>query len=279
MAEAFWDWWQHLPYRMDPTLFSIGAFQLRWYGLMYIVAFGIVYLLMRYRVQAEGLDYTTETIQDYLFWVILGVMLGGRLGYVLFYDAAYFLEHPLRIVLPFELEGGFRFTGIAGMSYHGGTLGALAASWLFCRRRGLAFGDFADFVIPTVPLGYTFGRIGNFINGELFGRSTDVPWGMFFPLDPSGHLRHPSQLYEAVGEGLLLFALLWSLRRPLQGRRVLLGIYLMGYGLVRFFLEYFREPDAHLGLVWASLSMGQVLCGLMVLAGAALVVILRRPVA
>jgi phosphatidylglycerol:prolipoprotein diacylglycerol transferase len=277
MVEAFWDWWQHLPYQMSPTLLAIGGFQLRWYGLMYIVAFGVVYLLLRHRLRTEGLGYSTEQIQDYLFWVILGVMLGGRLGYVLFYDPGYFLAHPLQIFLPFEFRGGFRFTGIAGMSYHGGMIGALAASYGYCRRRGLAFGDFADFVAPAVPLGYTFGRIGNFINGELFGRPTDVPWGMYFPMDPTGQLRHPSQLYEAAGEGLLLFALLWSLRRPLAGRQALLAVYLMGYGLVRFVIEYFREPDAHLGFVWFTFSMGQVLCALMVLAGALLLALRRRP--
>ncbi|MFZ7128696.1 MAG: prolipoprotein diacylglyceryl transferase [Desulfobacterales bacterium] len=265
-------WWNRIPFHIDPTLIEIGSFPLRWYGLMYIVAFGIAYGLMRYRTRTEGFGYNAELIQDFMVWAILGVMIGGRLGYVLFYDLRYFAAHPLKIILPVDFSDGFRFTGLSGMSYHGGVIGVLAASIVFCRRRGLSFWAFADFVMPTIPLGYTFGRIGNFINGELYGRVTDVPWAMVFPTDPHLQMRHPSQLYEAFFEGIVLFALLWAIRKKSMPVGAMLPIYLIGYGIVRFFIEFFREPDAHLMFVLGPLSMGQVLCLSMTAAG---VILLR----
>jgi len=277
MTYAFWDWWQHLPRLIDPTLFQIGSFQLRYYGLMYIVAFACTYVLLVYRSRKDGFSwYTPERIQDLMVWFIAGTILGGRLGYVLFYDPAYFLAHPLKIVLPFDWSDGFRFTGISGMSYHGGVIGIVIAGYLFSRRNKQPFVTMVDFVAPAAPLGYTFGRLGNFINGELFGRVTDVPWGMFFPLDPVHQLRHPSQLYEAFFEGIFLFALLWSVRNRAALRGGMLGLYLMGYGIVRFGLEFFREPDPHLMFVLGPFTMGQVLCGTMVLIGLAAFVIGRR---
>jgi phosphatidylglycerol:prolipoprotein diacylglycerol transferase len=262
---------------MDPTLFSIGSFELRYYGLMYIVAFALTYVLLFYRCRKDGFDeYTTERIQDLMVWFILGTILGGRLGYVLFYDFSYFAAHPLKIILPFEFEGGFRFTGISGMSYHGGLLGVVAAGYLFSRRHKLSFLRMLDFVAPAAPLGYTFGRLGNFINGELFGRVTTKPWGMVFPLDPSGQLRHPSQLYEAFFEGVFLFAILWSLRNHPRVRGGLLGLYLMGYGLVRFGIEFFRQPDPHLMYILGPFTMGQLLCAAMILLGLAAFLVGRR---
>ena len=277
MTYAFWDWWQHLPRLIDPTLFQIGSFQLRYYGLMYIVAFACTYVLLVYRSRKDGFSwYTPERIQDLMVWFIAGTILGGRLGYVLFYDPAYFLAHPLKIVLPFDWSDGFRFTGISGMSYHGGVIGIVIAGYLFSRRNKQPFVTMVDFVAPAAPLGYTFGRLGNFINGELFGRVTDVPWGMFFPLDPVHQLRHPSQLYEAFFEGIFLFVLLWSVRNRAGLRGGMLGLYLMGYGIVRFGLEFFREPDPHLMFVLGPFTMGQVLCGTMVLIGLVAFVIGRR---
>jgi phosphatidylglycerol:prolipoprotein diacylglycerol transferase len=196
------------------------------------------------------------------------VILGGRLGYVLFYNLGYYLQHPLEAILPFEFAGGIRYVGISGMSYHGGVLAVLAASILFCRRRKILFWQFADLICPAIPLGYTFGRIGNFINGELYGRTTDAPWGMVFPLDPQRLLRHPSQLYEAFFEGIVLFALLWLFRRRRPFDGALFALYLIGYGAVRFVIEFFREPDAQLGFVMGPLSMGQLLCLVMIAAGA-----------
>jgi len=277
MTRAFWDWWQHLPQHIDPTLFSLGSFELRYYGLMYIVAFALTYVLLVYRARRDGFGwYTPERIQDLMVWFIVGTILGGRLGYVIFYEFSYFAAHPLKIFLPFEFEDGFRFTGIAGMSYHGGVIGVVVAGYLFSRRHKLSFLTMLDFVAPAAPLGYTFGRLGNFINGELYGRVTTVPWGMYFPLDPSGQLRHPSQLYEAFFEGIFLFILLWSVRNHPRVRGGLLGLYLMGYGIVRFGIEFFRQPDPHLMYILGPYTMGQVLCAAMILVGLAAFVAGRR---
>jgi phosphatidylglycerol---prolipoprotein diacylglyceryl transferase len=153
------------------------------------------------------------------------------------------------------------------MSYHGGLIGIIIISIFFCRKYKIKYWNFGDLLCPAIPLGYTFGRLGNFINGELYGRVTDVPWGMYFPLDPQKSLRHPSQLYEALFEGIFLFVLLWSLRKKKHFDGFLLGIYICGYGAVRFIIEFFREPDYQLGFVLGPLSMGQILCMLMIMAG------------
>ncbi len=275
--DAFFLFWQHLPETLRPELFSIGSFQVRYYSLMYLAAFCLTYVLVMHRVKKEGHSFSGETIQDLLLWAILGLVVGARLGYVFFYNFSYYLSHPLEILLPFEFSGGIRFVGISGMSYHGGAIGALLATFLFCRKRGISFWTILELFSPAVPLGYTFGRIGNFINGELYGRVTTVPWGMYFPLDPLHELRHPSQLYEAFFEGIVLFAILWGIRRRSPFDGFLFASYLFGYGLVRFFIEFFREPDAQLGLMWGGVfSMGQALCLLMMAAGV-LVYILRRP--
>ena len=202
--------------------------------------------------------------------------MGGRLGYVLFYNLAYYLHHPLEIILPFSFSGGVRFTGIAGMSFHGGALGVLLAAYIFARKSRTPYLGITDLYAPAIPLGYTFGRVGNFINGDLYGRVTEKPWGMLFPLAPDDRLRHPSQLYEAFFEGIFLFVLLWSLRKRLTGRGTLTGLYLMGYGAVRFVIEFVRQPDSHIGFVAWRLSMGQVLCTIMMLVGLLVMVVGRR---
>ncbi|PKN51023.1 MAG: prolipoprotein diacylglyceryl transferase [Deltaproteobacteria bacterium HGW-Deltaproteobacteria-13] len=259
--------WQQLPAHISPIIFSIGPFQLRYYSLMYIVAFAIVYFLTLYRIKNEGYEYTTETIQDYLVWAMFGVIIGGRLGYALFYNFVYYLHHPLEIILPFDFSHGFKFIGISGMSYHGGLIGIVIVSILFCRIHKIKLWNFVDLICPAIPLGYTFGRIGNFINGELYGRVTTMPWGMYFPLDSTRSLRHPSQLYEALFEGIVLFILLWLIRKKKMFDGLLIGIYIVGYGFMRFFIEFFREPDYQLGFVLGFMSMGQVLCLLMMMAG------------
>jgi phosphatidylglycerol:prolipoprotein diacylglycerol transferase len=270
--------WQHLPSHISPTIFSIGSFQLRYYGLMYIIAFAIVYFLTLYRIKNENYEYTAENLQDYLVWAMLGVIIGGRFGYALFYNFAYYLHHPLEIILPFDFSHGFKFVGISGMSYHGGLIGVVIVSILFCRKNKIKFWNFVDLFCPAIPLGYSFGRIGNFINGELWGRITTVPWGMYFPLDSTHSLRHPSQLYEAIFEGIVLFLLLWLIRKKKRFDGFLIGIYICGYGFVRFFIEFFREPDYQLGFVLGFMSMGQVLCLLMMMAGITIIV-WRRQVA
>lgn len=270
------DTWQNLPGHISPNILEIGSFQVRYYSLMYLVAFFLTYVLVSYRVKDEKYDYSPETIQDCCLWSIFGLIFGARLGYVFFYNFEYYLQHPLEILLPFDFSQGIRFVGISGMSYHGGALGVLIAAILFCRSRRIDFWRLADLFCPAVPLGYTSGRIGNFLNGELFGRVTSVPWGMYFPLDATHQLRHPSQLYEAFFEGIVLFILLWSIRRKSPFEGFILSLYLIGYGVVRFFIEFLREPDAQLGLFWVVLSMGQVLCILMILAGMVLYLYRRK---
>ena len=267
--------WQSIPANLSPNLLTIGSFQLRYYSLMYLAAFACTYILVMHRIKREGYPYTAEQVQDFFVWAILGVIVGGRLGYVFFYNFGYYLQHPLEILFPFEFDGGFRFVGISGMSYHGGVIAILAASIVFCRRRKIDFWRFADLVCPAIPLGYTFGRIGNFINGELYGRPADVPWGMVFPLDPTGRLRHPSQLYEAFFEGIVLFIVLYLIRKKGRFDGALFAFYLIGYGAVRFFIEFYREPDAQLGFILGPLSMGQLLCFLMIGAGAAIYALRR----
>jgi phosphatidylglycerol:prolipoprotein diacylglycerol transferase len=277
MTAEFWRWWQHLPETIDPVLFQIGSFRLQYYGLMYIVAFTLTYALVYYRLQREErFAIRPEQLQDLCTVMILGVILGGRLGYVIFYNLRYYLHHPLEIFLPFRFAGGFEFTGIAGMSFHGGLIAVLVGVWLYVRRQNLDYRDVGDLFAPVVPLGYSFGRLGNFINGELFGRVTTASIGMHFPLAPGSALRHPSQLYEAFFEGLVLFALLWRLRRRDLPRGAMLALYLIGYGAMRFGIEYFREPDAHLGFVWMRFSMGQLLCLAMIAAGLGLYAYYRR---
>jgi phosphatidylglycerol:prolipoprotein diacylglycerol transferase len=270
MTEQFISTWQHIPEHIKPYIFKIGEFQLRYYGLMYIVAFAIVYMLSLYRLKKEDYNYSRTAVEKYFVWAILGLMIGARFGYALFYNIGYYAAQPLEIILPFSFSGGFHFTGLAGMSYHGGLIGVIIATAMFCRKYRLKFWEFVDFLVPSIPLGYTFGRIGNFINGELYGRATSSPWGMYFPLDFTNQLRHPSQLYEALLEGIFLFVVLWSIRRirPFDG--FYLSLYLIGYGMVRFFIEFVREPDSHIGLFLGLISLGQILCLIMILGGAGL---------
>lgn len=271
----FLDFWQNLPLHTDPVLIHFGPLRVQWYGLMYIIAFTIVYFLARHRCKTESrfASYDDEYLKNILTFGFVGVLIGGRLGYVLFYNLEYYINHPLEIILPFSFEnGGFRFTGISGMSYHGGVTGAFVGSWLFARRYKADYWNLADLFVPSAALGYTVGRIGNFINGELWGRVTTSAIGMHFPLAPNPSLlRHPSQLYEAFFEGIFLFAILWSIRKLKWPKGAMAAFYLFGYGLVRFFIEFFRQPDAHLGFVLMNrFSMGQVLCGTMMLLGVVL---------
>lgn len=274
---SFWQWWQHIPEHLDPVIFSIGSFKLQYYGLMYVVAFALTYVLVAYRLKHERrFQVTNEQVQALITYMMLGVIIGARLGYVLFYNLSYFIKHPLEIFLPFNFSDGIKFTGITGMSFHGGLICVILFAWLYCRKNNLRFLEMADLFIPAIPLGYTFGRLGNFINGELYGRITTAPIGMMFPQATGSALRHPSQLYEAFFEGIFLFVLLWSLRRRVRMPGAMLGLYLIGYGTVRFFIEFFRQPDAHLGFVLSSFSMGQVLCLLMIGVGTMLLVILKH---
>lgn len=269
--DSFWQWWQHLPGHMDPVIFQIGSFRLQYYGLMYLVAFGITYVLAAYRIKHENKwEMDKDGLQGIMTAMIIGLIIGARLGYVVFYQPGYYFQHPLEIILPFRFDNGFRFTGISGMSYHGGLIGGSIGNLWYVFKHRLNFRKTADLFMPCIPAGYTFGRLGNFINGELWGRITTARIGMHFGNAPGDELRHPSQLYEAFGEGLVLFILLWLLRKRFRADGSMLALYLMGYGGIRFLIEYFREPDAQLGFVFFSFSMGQMLCSVMIATGAIL---------
>jgi phosphatidylglycerol---prolipoprotein diacylglyceryl transferase len=248
---------------IDPVLIQIGPFAIRWYALAYIVGLVVGWRYVRRLVQRPGWRLTPLEIDDLLLYVTLGVVLGGRLGYVLFYRPGFYLGQPLDALAVWQ----------GGMSFHGGVVGVIAAMWLFAHLRKRSFLEVGDAVVCAVPIGLFLGRIANFINGELFGRVTDAPWGMVFPRG-GPEPRHPSQLYEAGLEGIVLFAVLavlaWRPRDPATAGR-LSGIFLIGYALARSLAELFREPDAHLGFLWAGLTMGQLLSLPMLAAGLALV--------
>ena len=262
-------WWQTLPSKMDPILLSIGSFSIYWYSTMYLVAFGIVYLLCRSKINNK--EYTKLTLpefEDLLSWCFIALIIGARLGYVLFYNFEYYIDNPLEILLPFSIKNGvWKFTGIAGMSYHGGVIGVLIAIWLYARKKDLHLYTVADFLTPAIPLGYFFGRIGNFINGELYGRVTEASIGMYFPNAGDYQLRHPSQLYEAFFEGIVLYFLIKSLKTRFTFLGFNSGLYVFGYAFFRFFIEYVREPDKHLQFILLNLTMGQLLCIAMMIGG------------
>jgi len=254
--------------RINPNIIEIGPLKLRWYGLMYVLGFLAAYFLTSRQERARRLGLQGGSLQDLIFYLALGLILGARLGYLLFYQFLnyhYYLEHPLEIIAIWH----------GGMSFHGGLIGAILAGILFCRRRGLPILEAADTIIVSAPVGIGLGRLGNFINGELFGRPSNVPWAMVFP-DGGGIPRHPSQLYEASLEGLLLFLILWKLKDRNFRPGTLVCVFLGGYGAFRFLVEYVREPDSQLGLLWGLLSMGQVLCLTMILAALILWFLLPR---
>ncbi|NMP31317.1 prolipoprotein diacylglyceryl transferase [Thalassotalea sp. M1531] len=251
---------------IDPIIFSVGPLAVRWYGLMYLIGFvAAMYIANRAADKSNG-QWTREQVSDLLFYGFLGVILGGRVGYVLFYQFEYFLADPLYL---FKIWEG-------GMSFHGGLLGVITAVFLFARKTNKAFFAVGDFVAPLVPIGLGMGRIGNFINAELWGRQTDVAWGVVFPNDPLQVPRHPSQLYEFALEGVVLFAILyWIVRKP-RTLGLASGTFLIGYGAFRTFIEFFREPDAHLGFIFSGITQGQILSVPMVIAGVAIILIGRN---
>ena len=251
--------------QIDPVIFQLGPLAVRWYGLMYVLGFAAAYFLVHHQFKQRPGPESAAFLKnlDNLFLVlIIGLIVGSRLGYVLFYNFSYYSRHPLEIFATWQ----------GGMSFHGGLLGLVLAGWLFCRHYRLSFLRGADALAVAAPIGLGLGRLGNFINGELYGRVSDVPWAMVFP--GGGPLpRHPSQLYQSLLEGALLFLLLWLvLKYRYQPRHwpagTLLALFLMGYGVMRFLVEFFREPDAHLGFIISVLTMGQLLSLLMIAAGA-----------
>jgi phosphatidylglycerol:prolipoprotein diacylglycerol transferase len=244
---------------IDPTLVEIGPFAIRWYALAYIsgILLGWRYALRLCASSPAPID--RPMLDDFMLWATLGIVLGGRLGYVLFYKIGYFAYHPVEIAYVWQ----------GGMSFHGGMLGVVIATILFARKRKIPVLALGDIIACVAPIGLFFGRLANFINGELFGRPSDVSWAVLFPRDPETP-RHPSQLYEAALEGIVLFAILgfvWN-KTPLKKRPgAVIGVFLTGYGISRIIVEFFREPDAHLGFIMAGITMGQILSLPMILAG------------
>ncbi|OPY80296.1 MAG: Prolipoprotein diacylglyceryl transferase [Syntrophorhabdus sp. PtaU1.Bin153] len=238
---------------IDPVILRIGPLALRWYGLMYVFGFASSYLLALHQLKKKTWRINRAQLDDLYFYLILGLIIGARLGYILFYNLSFYLANPLEA---FVLWHG-------GMSFHGGLIGAFLAGYIIIRKRGLHFFEVADLIIPTCPPGLMFGRIGNFINGELFGKPSNVPWAMVFP-QGGGLTRHPSQLYEAGLEGLVLFSILWIYKDRKKREGDVLALFLILYGAFRIICELFREPDVQLGYIMGVLSMGQILSLLMV---------------
>lgn len=260
-------WWAHIPEHINPVLISLGQFKVHWYGLMYPVGFLTAFFLVIYRIRSEKLILEENDVFDFLLWAILSVIVGARIGHVISSDISYYLANPWKIISPFDFTGGFHYTGILGMSYHGGAIALVLAYILFCYIKKINHWQFADIVAPAIPAGYTFGRIGNFINGELYGKVTTLPWGMYFPTDPTHQLRHPSQLYEAFLEGIVLFIILWYLRKKKWFNGLTMSVYLIGYGIVRFFVEFIREESAMTKPFLGFLNLAQIMSLLMIGAG------------
>lgn len=244
---------------ISPYIFKIGPFQIRWYGLMYLIGFLTAYFLIKRQEKSRPIGLSPDLTKNLIFYLAAGLVAGARFGYIIFYqymNLVEYINNPLEIIAVWH----------GGMSFHGGLIGTLVAGWLFSKKNEFSFWSIADRVIIAAPVGLGVGRIGNFINGELFGRTSDMPWAMVFP-DGGPLARHPSQLYEAFFEGFILFLILiWLSRRKLP-EGCLLGTFLLGYGVFRFFLEFYREPDQQLGFIFGQMSMGQILCTTMTILG------------
>jgi len=251
---------------INPIALQIGPLKIHWYGLMYVIGFLAAWLLGIWRAARPGSGWTKEQVGDIIFYCALGVIIGGRVGYMLFYAWPELLQNPLNL---FKIWQG-------GMSFHGGLLGVIVSMWWFGKRRQKTFFEVSDFIAPLVPIGLAAGRMGNFINGELWGRVTDVPWGMVFPHAGSAP-RHPSQLYEFFLEGVVLFILLWWFSAKPKPRMAVSGLFLLGYGAFRFVVEFFRQPDIQIGFVaFGWMTKGQLLCIPMIILGLAFLILAYR---
>jgi phosphatidylglycerol---prolipoprotein diacylglyceryl transferase len=253
---------------IDPVAVDMGLVKIHWYGISYVLGILAAWLLLRYRSSQPQWGFSHEQVADLIFYAMLGIIIGGRLGSVIFYNLPYYLQHPIEI---FYIQNG-------GMSFHGGLIGVILAVWFFAGKINKPFFGVTDFIAPVVPIGLGSGRIGNFINGELWGGPSDLPWAMIFP-DPAagGIARHPSQLYEAFLEGLVLFIILWWFSKTSRPVKAISGLFLLGYGVFRFMIEFVRVPDSHIGyLAFDWFTMGQLLSLPMILLGIILVVIAYR---
>lgn len=245
--------------KISPDIIALGPVKIRWYGFMYVLGFIAAYYLIRNETRRKELGMNDEDAYDLIFYFIVGVILGGRLGYILFYNAAFYFSNPLEMLKVYQ----------GGMSFHGGFLGVILGGYLYCRKKKVPFMPIADVGAMAGALGLGFGRIGNFINAELYGRVTDAsfPLAMIFPTDPTQQPRHPSQLYESFFEGFLMFAILYFVNRKNFRPGTVIGTFIMLYGTFRFFIEYVREPDVQIGYIFNYFSMGQMLCLPMIMTG------------
>jgi len=254
--------WQHIYEHFNPIAFSLFGFKVHWYGIMYILALVSALYMAKYVVKKDNLSICEKTLDDYFIWVEVGVILGARIGYFVFYvpDNSYYFLHPWEMFNPF-VDG--EFVGIRGMSYHGAVIGFSIATLLFVKFKKANLWQLLDIVAISVPAGYIFGRIGNFLNQELIGRMTDVPWGIYV----NGILRHPSQLYEAFFEGFVIFVILFFYRKKKKFDGELIALYMILYGVFRSFCEMYRQPDPQLGFIINHFTMGELLSFVMILAG------------
>lgn len=278
---------EHSIHHIQPYLFEIGNFQLRYYGLMYVLGFVFFLIFMRRQIKLKTVDLNNHEFDSLFSWLIIALLIGARFGYVLFYNFGFYLEHPLQIIWPFQ---GGQLVGFSGMSFHGGLLGCIIGGWFWARKYKKSFLDIGGYVVVAAPLGLFFGRLGNFLNGELWGRVSDIKWAMYFPGEAglsfdapmniirqyieAGYIqaRHPSQLYEALTEGLLLFLIMLFLHKKNAAGSVRIGALLIGYAIFRTFCEFFRQPDAQLGFLFGWVTMGQLLSFFMVAGGIALII-------
>ncbi len=255
------EFWNHIYEQFDPVAFHLFSIPVHWYGMMYVLALVSALYIAKWIVKKDNIDITKDQLDDYFIWVEIGVILGARLGFVLFYDThtMYYITHPWQIFNPF-MDG--EFVGIRGMSFHGAVIGLLVASYLYNRKHKVSFGRLMDLVAISVPLAYVFGRIGNFLNQELIGKATNMPWGIYV----HDILRHPSQLYEAFLEGVVVFVIIYMYRRHKHFEGELILLYGLLYGAARFVAEIWREPDVQIGYICCGwLTQGQLLSALMML--------------
>lgn len=284
----FHEFYQHLPLFIDPVIFSIGNFSLRWYSVSYVIGMGVVFLVLSFMIRRgefEDLfgnkrfrswrqDKKISLVVDFLMIEFFAVLIGGRLGYVILYNLPYFRQNPLAIIYPFDKSGNF--VGLFGMSYFGALIAVILCGYAFSKFNKLNFWVWSDFIAVAVPAGYFFGRVGNFLNGELYGRVTSSALGMYFTADPM-NLRHPSQLYEALFEGVILFMILWIIRkRKLFEKGSLFCVYMIGYAVARFFIEFFRQPDFQLGTFVFGLTLNQILSAIVFIVSVVVLFFVRR---
>jgi phosphatidylglycerol---prolipoprotein diacylglyceryl transferase len=279
-------WYQNLPLYINPVAFSVGSIEIHWYALMYLVGFLAVYFILirelnkikksnTLPINSNFSGISKETIGEFILYAALGLIVGARLGYVLFYNFQYFWNNPLRVIMPYDFLNGM-YTGISGMSYFGGLIGVVVAGTIYLKKKKIDFWQFSEFFIPAVPAGYFFGRIGNFLNGELYGRETKSVLGMYFSSGGSSTLRHPSQIYEAILEGLAIYLILLFFKKNSRFSGFLLVVYLFGYGLMRFLVEFVREPDSGASLIMNTLTLNQMFSIILMLVALILGLYLRK---